>query len=131
MPGGIFPLSLHAALPISWNASPLAWTPPPDASGPSVPTRSTAWKTPAALDRKSTRLNSSHLGISDAGRNLPSFPTRRSSDLLERFAACMDTSARRLGSFSADQEHRLEDSRRACADMLTDTALPTHVDRKS
>jgi hypothetical protein len=46
---------------------------------------------------------------------------------LERFAACMDTSARRLGSFSADQEHRLEDSRRACADMLTDTALPTHV----
>src|SRR5262245_31177466 len=39
-------------------------------------------------DRKSTRLNSSHLGISYAvfcfasARDLPSFPTRRSSDLL-------------------------------------------------
>src|SRR5262245_17857641 len=34
-------------------------------------------------DRKSTRLNSSHLGISYAvfRRSLPSFPTRRSSDL--------------------------------------------------
>src|ERR1035437_9678177 len=26
---------------------------------------------------------------------------------------------------AADQEHRLENFRRACADMLTDTALPT------
>src|SRR5262245_6356006 len=40
-----------------------------------------------SLDRKSTRLNSSHLGISYAvfcfadHRDLPSFPTRRSSDL--------------------------------------------------
>src|SRR5262245_41717905 len=43
---------------------------------------------PSLGDRKSTRLNSSHLGISyavfcsSAGhRDLPSFPTRRSSDL--------------------------------------------------
>src|ERR1035441_7652739 len=37
-------------------------------------------------DRKSTRLNSSHLGISYAvsHRDLPSFPTRRSSDLATR-----------------------------------------------
>ena len=28
---------------------------------------------------------------------------------------------------AADQEHRLEDFRRAYADMLTDTALPTHA----
>src|SRR5687768_17354496 len=33
------------------------------------------------LDRKSTRLNSSHGYISYAGRCLHSFPTRRSSDL--------------------------------------------------
>src|SRR5262245_21075635 len=37
-------------------------------------------------DRKSTRLNSSHLGISYAVRRpLPPFPTRRSSDLIEQF----------------------------------------------
>src|SRR5262245_4379597 len=40
---------------------------------------------PKAIDRKSTRLNSSHLGISYAVfcdvRDLHSFPTRRSSDL--------------------------------------------------
>src|SRR5205814_942517 len=35
----------------------------------------------AVRDRKSTRLNSSHLGISYADSPLPSFPTRRSSDL--------------------------------------------------
>src|SRR5699024_7445239 len=32
-------------------------------------------------DRKSTRLNSSHVAISYPPRSLPSFPTRRSSDL--------------------------------------------------
>src|SRR5262245_42727363 len=40
-------------------------------------------------DRKSTRLNSSHLGISYAvfcHRDLHSFPTRRSSDLRARIA---------------------------------------------
>src|ERR1035438_2954299 len=42
------------------------------------------------VDRKSTRLNSSHLGISyavfccGATGDLPSFPTRRSSDLLSQ-----------------------------------------------
>src|SRR5262245_2309240 len=38
----------------------------------------------AAPDRKSTRLNSSHLGISYAVsfHDCPSFPTRRSSDLV-------------------------------------------------
>src|ERR1035438_4083549 len=42
----------------------------------------------AYRDRKSTRLNSSHLGISYAvsHRDLPSFPTRRSSDLLTRIS---------------------------------------------
>src|SRR5437879_4753436 len=34
------------------------------------------------LDRKSTRLNSSHRCISYAVTHLPSFPTRRSSDLV-------------------------------------------------
>jgi mono/diheme cytochrome c family protein len=43
---------------------------------------------------------------------------------LERFAVWMDTYAQRLGSFSADQERRLEELRRACADLLTD-AVPT------
>src|ERR1035438_9843152 len=44
-------------------------------------------------DRKSTRLNSSHLGISHAvfcyrkQRNLHSFPTRRSSDLSPRWCS--------------------------------------------
>jgi mono/diheme cytochrome c family protein len=45
----------------------------------------------------------------------------------ERFAVWMDTYAQRLGSFSADQERRLEDLRRACADILTDPAPPTHA----
>src|ERR1039458_5905405 len=39
------------------------------------------WYSDLWRDRKSTRLNSSHLGISYADRYLPSFPTRRSSDL--------------------------------------------------
>src|ERR1035441_2587310 len=66
---------------------------------------------PKRVDRKSTRLNSSHLGISYAvSRDLPSFPTRRSSDLwkkprptiVTRFSDCIrlpitsrSTSARR------------------------------------
>src|SRR5690242_14369857 len=48
-----------------------------------------------AQDRKSTRLNSSHMSISYAvfcfscdHRDLHSFPTRRSSDLCERAASC-------------------------------------------
>src|SRR5690625_57121 len=42
----------------------------------------TVVRTPRARDRKSTRLNSSHVAISYAvHRPLPSFPTRRSSDL--------------------------------------------------
>jgi mono/diheme cytochrome c family protein len=43
----------------------------------------------------------------------------------ERFAVWMDTSAQRAGSFSPDQERRLEDLRRTCADLLTE-AVP-HV----
>src|SRR5207244_1671298 len=40
-------------------------------------------------DRKSTRLNSSHQIISYAvHRDLPAFPTRRSSDLALHFHAC-------------------------------------------
>jgi mono/diheme cytochrome c family protein len=46
---------------------------------------------------------------------------------LERFTVWMDTYAQRLGSFSADQEHRLEELRRACADMLTDAVPPAHA----
>src|ERR1035438_2911057 len=44
---------------------------------------------PPRTDRKSTRLNSSHLGISYAVylRVLHSFPTRRSSDLVDRSPA--------------------------------------------
>src|SRR5438045_3812258 len=47
-----------------------------------------SWRIKRVVDRKSTRLNSSHLGISYAVfclycdlRTRPSFPTRRSSDL--------------------------------------------------
>jgi mono/diheme cytochrome c family protein len=45
----------------------------------------------------------------------------------ERFAVWMDTYAQRLGSFSTDQERRLEDLRRACADLLTDPVLSAHA----
>lgn len=45
----------------------------------------------------------------------------------ERFAVWMDTYAQRLGSFSADQELRLEELRRACADLLTDGVAPSHA----
>jgi mono/diheme cytochrome c family protein len=46
---------------------------------------------------------------------------------LERFAVWMDTSAQRFGSFSADQERRLEDLRRTWADLLTEAVPPTHA----
>jgi hypothetical protein len=45
----------------------------------------------------------------------------------ERFTVWMDTYAQRLGSFSADQERRLEELRRACADVLTDAVAPAHA----
>ena len=45
----------------------------------------------------------------------------------ERFAVWMDTYAQRLGAFSADQERRLEDLRRDCADLLTEVAPSTHA----
>jgi hypothetical protein len=45
----------------------------------------------------------------------------------ERFTVWMDTYAQRLGSFSADQERRLEELRRTCANILTDAAPPTHA----
>jgi hypothetical protein len=45
----------------------------------------------------------------------------------ERFIVWMDTYAQRLGSFSADQERRLVELRRACADLLTDAAPPVHA----
>jgi len=46
---------------------------------------------------------------------------------LERFTVWMDTYAQRLGSFSADQERRLEELRRACADLLTDAVPPANA----
>src|SRR5436853_7597158 len=51
----IYTLSLHDALPISAGT-------PPRRAGPSPPPRSPR----SSRDRKSTRLNSSHLGISYA-----------------------------------------------------------------
>ncbi|MCX6912860.1 MAG: discoidin domain-containing protein [Verrucomicrobia bacterium] len=45
----------------------------------------------------------------------------------ERFTVWMDTYAQRFGSFSADQERRLEDLRRSCADLLTEPAPPAHA----
>ena len=45
---------------------------------------------------------------------------------MERFKVWMDTYAQRLGSFSTDQERRLEALRRTCADLLTDAAAPSH-----
>src|SRR5262245_11269152 len=65
---------------------------------------SITYKTYLMTDRKSTRLNSSHLGISYAVfclkssftcRHLHSFPTRRSSDLIVALRAAM-------GKYSAD-----------------------------
>src|ERR1035441_5937685 len=83
-PNEIYSLSLHDALPIL--EGPIA--------GPWAAALSQTWGESAPsldkrqlLDRKSTRLNSSHLGISyavfcfGAQRDLLSFPTRRSSDL--------------------------------------------------
>src|SRR5437868_2695646 len=57
----------------------------------SRPGSSASETAPAATDRKSTRLNSSHVSISYAvfctHRDLPPFPTRRSSDLAQRLAS--------------------------------------------
>src|SRR5947209_4725786 len=54
----------------------------------SLPRARSRWAFGGLIDRKSTRLNSSHANISyavfclcSAGHDLPSFPTRRSSDL--------------------------------------------------
>src|ERR1035441_3135740 len=81
MPSGVPPLSLHDALPIServWRTAPEARA----ASGESWPNmRLARVSSSSRSDRKSTRLNSSHLGISYAVRCSSSFPTRRSSDL--------------------------------------------------
>src|ERR1035441_9098450 len=76
-------LSLHAALPI---CSAICFTTALDrGSKARATTRPFSWSTASSIDRKSTRLNSSHLGISYAvfcdRRDLSSFPTRRSSDL--------------------------------------------------
>jgi mono/diheme cytochrome c family protein len=46
---------------------------------------------------------------------------------LECFTVWMDTYAQRLGSFSADQEHRLQELRRSCADLLNDAVPPAHA----
>src|ERR1039458_5314437 len=58
---------------------------PAPAPTPASPSPTARRRRPVAPDRKSTRLNSSHLGISYAffgyPRDLHSFPTRRSSDL--------------------------------------------------
>src|SRR5262245_18724066 len=71
----------------------LASTPPPALDTVSRPSRMSPSEAGmenscSMTDRKSTRLNSSHLGISYAvfclPRLLPSFPTRRSSDLCPR-----------------------------------------------
>jgi hypothetical protein len=45
----------------------------------------------------------------------------------ERFTVWMDTYAQRLGSFSTDQERRLEGLRRECVDLLTEAVPPTHA----
>src|SRR5215212_10757486 len=60
----IYTLSLHDALPISCPE----WRRPGSSgarAGPS-PARAATWRPSPAGDRKSTRLNSSHLGISYA-----------------------------------------------------------------
>src|SRR3989338_6670686 len=79
------PLPLHDALPI-WGPITTAWL-----SATCRRRRRTASGPMPSLDRKSTRLNSSHSSISYAlffffkrpadPRVLPSSPTRRSSDL--------------------------------------------------
>src|SRR3712207_7530982 len=65
----IYTLSLHDALPISpspqeiWGTSRNRSRPPPPQKAPPIPARGPQEK---ALDRKSTRLNSSHANISYA-----------------------------------------------------------------
>src|ERR1039458_401384 len=81
MPPGLYTLSLHDALPISQvRQVERAGVVPPL---PHVARGGEAGVEVGGVtaDRKSTRLNSSHLGISDAAWALHSFPTRRSSDL--------------------------------------------------
>jgi hypothetical protein len=55
------------------------------------------------------------------------YKVKLDSGVRERFTVWMDTYAQRFGSFSPDQERRLEDLRRACADLLTEPAPPTHA----
>src|ERR1039458_5170215 len=86
-PTEIYTLSLHDALPICRRGSGCGAL--LSVRGcPLPPTRDCVVR--SCPDRKSTRLNSSHLGISyavfcfGAHRDLHSFPTRRSSDLSKR-----------------------------------------------
>src|SRR5690242_14409064 len=72
--------SVYCPLPIRKRASSLRltdWPMNPDSIAPMVDS-----------DRKSTRLNSSHMSISYAVLHLPSFPTRRSSDLPSSRCSC-------------------------------------------
>src|SRR5471030_3270738 len=82
----IYTLSLHDALPISAGDS-VSVTNFENLNAGAMTTALTVTGSSTAKDRKSTRLNSSHLGISyDVyHRDLHSFPTRRSSDLGGRF----------------------------------------------
>jgi mono/diheme cytochrome c family protein len=82
-----------------------------------------------------------HLGFSKPGEGLAStsallallsspeghYQVKLDPSARERFTVWMDTYAQRFGSFSADQERRLEDLRRACADLLTEPAPPAHA----
>src|ERR1035441_10692483 len=81
MPCEIYPLSLHDALPICGVRRPLRLATESAISASGLILARAAAYYGHDPDRKSTRLNSSHLGISYAVRDLPSFPTRRSSDL--------------------------------------------------
>ena len=82
-----------------------------------------------------------HLGFSKPGEGLAAtsallallsapeghYQVKLDSSARDRFTVWMDTYAQRFGSFSPDQERRLEDLRRACADLLTEPAPAAHA----
>src|SRR5688500_11296744 len=112
-PGGCSPTRSRCSRPCasdpttrSWRS----WAGPRSAtsSASSKPCSNSSTRCLSAVgDRKSTRLNSSHLVISYAVHLLPSFPTRRSSDLHRRSAAvpaeCGRAVARQRGRGALDR----------------------------
>src|SRR5690606_41565838 len=96
----IYPLSLHDALPISWPPRNSTLPSPTRASSASSPSR-VATSDGVRVDRKSTRLNSSHVKISYAVFCLKKKKTHRSKD--ENGLVCLEA-RRSEQTFEASQQ---------------------------